>query len=62
MIYLKDFLRSGDNVRITFDDIIFFIGLGLTTTGLWMYSPSVSLTVTGGFLMLIGFARAGGDK
>lgn len=59
----SEHFKVGDvNVNIDFNDLIFFIGLGLLTTGLWLYSPAVSLTVTGAILMLTAYARAGGDK
>jgi len=48
--------------HIDMNDLIFFIGLGITTTGLWLYSPAVSLTATGGILMWTGYARAGGEN
>jgi len=51
-----------DVKNIDWNDLIFFIGLGITTTGLWLYSPAFSLTVTGGILMWAGYARAGGDN
>ncbi len=51
------------NVKhIDINDIIFLIGLGCMTTGLWLYSPSVSLSATGGILMWAGYARAGGEN
>ena len=49
-------------MNIDFNDVLFFIGLGTLTTGLWLYLPAVSLTVTGAILMLTSYARAGGDK
>jgi len=47
---------------IDINDIIFFIGLGLMAYGLYLYSASVSLTVTGAILMFTAYARAGGDN
>jgi len=60
----EHFKVGGVNVNIDFNDILFFIGLGLLTTGLWIYSPAVSLTVTGAILMLAAYARtaSGGEK
>lgn len=51
-------------MNIDFNDILFFLGLGLLTTGLWIYSPAVSLTVTGAILMFAAYSRAdsGGEK
>jgi hypothetical protein len=48
-------------VNIDLDDVMFFIGLALTTTGLWMFSPALSLTTAGVIFMLAGYMRAGGD-
>jgi len=48
--------------KIDINDIIFFLGLGVSAKGLWLYSPAVSLTVTGGILMLAAYMRAGGDS
>ena len=53
---------SGLNVNIDINDIIFFLGLGLVTTGLWIYEPAVSLTVTGVIFMWAAYSRAGGDN
>ena len=47
--------------HIDINDIIFFAGVGLTTTGLWLFSPAVSLAVTGVIFMATGYLRAGGD-
>ena len=54
---------GGFDVNININDIIFFVGLALMTTGLWLFSPAVSVTATGGILMLISYPRdAGGDS
>jgi len=49
-------------VKPEIEDIIFFIGLLLTTTGLWLFSPALSLTIAGVILMLRGYLRAGGES
>ena len=49
------------DVNIDFDDILFFFGLILTTTGLWLFNPALSLIVAGVIFMLVGFMRAGGE-
>ena len=49
--------------KIEMNDIIFFIGFVVMTIGLWLYSPTVSLSVAGGILMFISYPRdAGGDS
>jgi hypothetical protein len=48
-------------VNIDFNDILFFAGVGLTTTGLWMFNPALSLTVAGVIFMAVGWLRAGED-
>jgi len=48
-------------VNIDFDDVMFFIGLILTTTGLWIWSSALSLSVAGVIFMFVGWYRAGGD-
>lgn len=48
-------------MNIDLDDVICFIGVILTTIGLWMFNPALSLTVAGVIFMLIGYLRAGGD-
>ena len=53
---------GGFDVSKYINDILFFIGLVLMTIGLWLYSPAVSLSATGGILMLTTYLRAGGDS
>ncbi len=48
-------------MNIDFNDVMFFTGVGLTTTGLWMFNPALSLTVAGVIFMTVGYLRAGGD-
>jgi len=49
--------------KIEINDIIFFVGFVVMTIGLWLYSPTVSLSVAGGILMFISYPRdAGGDS
>jgi len=49
-------------IKPDINDIIFFLGIGLFSTGLWLYSPAVSLTLTGVIFMLTGYLRAGGES
>ena len=49
-------------MNINWNDLIFFVGIVSFTTGLWLYSPAVSLTLTGVIFMLTGYMRAGGDQ
>lgn len=59
----SELFKAGDvDVNTDWNDVLFFIGLGLFTTGLWIYSPAVSLTATGAILMRTAYMRAGGDK
>ena len=54
---------GGFDVSKYINDILFFIGLVLMTTGLWLISPAVSLAATGGIFMLISYPRdVGGDE
>jgi len=46
-------------VYIDLLDIIFFIGLIITGTGLWLFNPAISLTVCGVIIMSIAYMRAG---
>ena len=36
-------------------DIIAIVGLGMLGAGLWMFSPALSLSVTGAIVLAIGF-------
>ena len=40
-------------------DIIFFMGLIITGTGLWLFNPAISLTVCGVIIMSIAYMKAG---
>ena len=40
-------------------DIIFFIGLIITGSGLWLFNPAISLTVCGVIIMSIAYMKAG---
>ena len=44
------------------EEVIFLLGLGLTATGLWLFSPAISLTISGVIFMWVGYARAGGEE
>ncbi len=48
-------------MKIDIDDILFFVGFGLLTIGLWLFNPAVSLSVSGVILMYVSYRRAGGD-
>jgi hypothetical protein len=48
-------------VKIDGNDIIFFVGLIFTSTGLWLFNPALSLSIAGVILMTVGWLRAGGD-
>lgn len=60
----EHFERSDCGVNIDSNDIIFFLGMVLTSIGLWLWSPALSLTAAGAIFMLFGYMRAspGGDK
>jgi len=56
-------LRSSLNVHVSaawqaFDrrDVFFFGGLSMLGYGLYLYSPSVSFSVCGGILLIVGLA------
>lgn|GEM_PF-2462616 len=46
-------------MNVDSNDILFFSGTTLTTTGLWLFSPALCLTVAGVIFMAFGWLRAG---
>ena len=48
-------------MNIDFNDILVFAGIVITTTGLWMFNPALSLIIAGVIFMVVGYMRAGGD-
>ena len=51
-------------MNVDFEDVMFFAGLGLTAIGLWIWSPAISLTVSGVIFMVLSYLKAnpGGGK
>ena len=46
--------RMGKAISANWSDVLIFMGLGELGWGLWLKSPWLSLTVTGGLLFLLG--------